>query len=303
MNSKNQPPTATAAASVPSPAQAWLELPGGGRYEVHSACSLGRSSSNQIPLKDERISRCHALINARTDTEFWLSDLGSSNGTFLNGNRITQAERIYDQDQIRIGHQVVIFHQPLAGLRVRNTLEPSIATMTMCDNKSTPCWLLIAVFETASHQGKDVSVTDMPKLTQRWFDDTKAIIEEHGGCVNKYLGNGFLAYWLDRAQTVAAVAAAIRRLLTIQEKSALRFRLALHHGRVSIGESARLGEGTLSGAEVSLIYRLDKLAGIFNVKNLASDSAHAKISAHLPLEEIGRTTAHGFDQDRLFYKF
>ena len=72
---------------------------------------------------------------------------------------------------------------------------------------------------------------------------------------------------------------------------------------VLINESARLGEGTLSGAEVSLVFRLEKLAAIFQVAALASDSAQSRLKEFLPLEEIGRTTAHGFDHDRLFYRF
>ena len=98
------PQTIVATSAANSPA--WLELPGGAKFSIQSACSIGRSSSSQVALKDEKISRCHALINARLENEYWLSDLGSSNGTYLNGGRLAQAVRIYDQDQIRVGHQI-----------------------------------------------------------------------------------------------------------------------------------------------------------------------------------------------------
>ena len=175
--------------------------------------------------------------------------------------------------------------------------------MTLCDNKATPCWLVLGVFESPSQQGGSVTLADMPRLTERWYDDSKAIIEEHGGILNKYLGNGYMAYWTDRDHTTRSVAAAARRLKELQGQTPLRFQLVVHHGRVSINESARLGEGTLSGAEVSLVFRLEKLATIFKVTCLASDSAQSRLKEFLPLDELGRTTAHGFDHDRLFYRF
>src|SRR5262245_50932029 len=82
---------------------AWLETAEGERLPMDSSCSLGRCASNNLVLPGEKVSRKHALIHAEHDDEFWLSDLGSSNGTYLNSRRLSQAARLFNQDQIAIG--------------------------------------------------------------------------------------------------------------------------------------------------------------------------------------------------------
>src|SRR5262249_3620777 len=63
---------------------AWLEQTNIGRVEISGTCSIGRAPSNQVVLMDDKVSRRHAVIHAQDVEEFWLVDLGSSNGTYLN---------------------------------------------------------------------------------------------------------------------------------------------------------------------------------------------------------------------------
>lgn len=68
-----------------------------------SVISIGRSSDNTISLSsDSNISRYHAEIEKRGD-EFWLIELGSSNGTTLNGYTVTSERLLRDGDIIVLG--------------------------------------------------------------------------------------------------------------------------------------------------------------------------------------------------------
>jgi hypothetical protein len=96
------------AANVPD---AELEKPDGTRIRLRSTCTLGRGSSSDIVLGDAKVSRRHALIQAQKQYEFWLLDLGSSNGTYVNGRRITQPVLLRDRDQIEVGPFRLIFRQ------------------------------------------------------------------------------------------------------------------------------------------------------------------------------------------------
>ena len=51
---------------------------------VGATCGIGRSSRNDLVLRDDLVSRSHALVHQQGG-EYWLVDLGSSNGTKLNG--------------------------------------------------------------------------------------------------------------------------------------------------------------------------------------------------------------------------
>jgi len=68
---------------------------------------LGRSRECDVRLSDANISRRHAEVR-HEDDEFWLVDLGSTNGTELNGNRVDRA-RLSDGDRITLGSTDVGF--------------------------------------------------------------------------------------------------------------------------------------------------------------------------------------------------
>jgi len=95
-------------ANVPD---AELEKPGGARLRLRGTCTLGRGSTSDLVLSDAKVSRRHALIQPQKQYEFWLLDLGSSNGTFVNGRRITQPVLLRDKDQIEVGPFKLIFRQ------------------------------------------------------------------------------------------------------------------------------------------------------------------------------------------------
>ena len=76
----------------------------GDDFELDSAqMTIGRGSQNDIALDgDEFASARHARFEPRRDG-VWLEDVGSTNGTYLNGARLTQPKRLTAGDVVRIG--------------------------------------------------------------------------------------------------------------------------------------------------------------------------------------------------------
>jgi type II secretory ATPase GspE/PulE/Tfp pilus assembly ATPase PilB-like protein len=71
--------------------------------------SIGRGGTNDIVLADDMASRAHAVIE-RVSGNFYLRDLGSRNGTKLNGERVSAVSELSDGDVIEIGrHQISLF--------------------------------------------------------------------------------------------------------------------------------------------------------------------------------------------------
>jgi sigma-B regulation protein RsbU (phosphoserine phosphatase) len=68
--------------------------------------TLGRSSTNDVPLGDRTLSRVHAKLEA-VDGRIRLVDLGSRNGTALNGARITEPVELAAGDRIQLGETLV----------------------------------------------------------------------------------------------------------------------------------------------------------------------------------------------------
>ena len=79
----------------------------GAGYPVKGTVSFGRAESNTVVLKDSKVSRQHAQIQQQ-GSEFVIVDLNSSNGTFVNGERIEE-HVLSPGDEIAIGDSVMQF--------------------------------------------------------------------------------------------------------------------------------------------------------------------------------------------------
>ncbi len=82
-------------------------IPGSSFYLEKTEVTLGRDLANDIPVPDQEISRRHARFLTRTDGVF-IEDMGSTNGTFLNGVRISSPQRLNNGDLITMAESTVM---------------------------------------------------------------------------------------------------------------------------------------------------------------------------------------------------
>lgn len=64
--------------------------------------SIGRTSESDVALDNQSISREHALVEHEGGRDY-LTDKGSTNGTWVNGEKITKRTQITDKDEIMVG--------------------------------------------------------------------------------------------------------------------------------------------------------------------------------------------------------
>jgi hypothetical protein len=79
----------------------------GAHHRLGVLTTIGRTPDNQVVVPVREVSRRHAEI-VLTGTGYVLRDLGSPNGTFVNGERITE-HRLQDEDRMAMGGQVFVF--------------------------------------------------------------------------------------------------------------------------------------------------------------------------------------------------
>jgi pSer/pThr/pTyr-binding forkhead associated (FHA) protein len=71
--------------------------------------TIGKGAENDLPIdEDETVSRLHAVFD-RFPAGWCVTDLGSSNGTYVNGERIFGARRLHHGDEIRVGSTKLLF--------------------------------------------------------------------------------------------------------------------------------------------------------------------------------------------------
>ncbi len=77
-------------------------------YILSGSTRLGRGKENDVVLPDPFASNHHAVIHLRNG-QYWLEDLGSRNGTYLNGLLLTRPAVLANGDQIKVGDVIFRF--------------------------------------------------------------------------------------------------------------------------------------------------------------------------------------------------
>ena len=278
----------------------WLEQEDGAHIEIADGFSIGRGKDNQLALQDERASRRHALIHDRGKDGFWIVDLGSRNGTYRNNRRVQQPARLRDGDSIRVGSTQLTFHQPgVAGI-ASTTVQPS--QQTILEVRSEVCWLLIGDLVGSTQFLSKLDPGRASALTAEWLQQCRKLIESSGGMINKFLGDGFFAFWRTAERPAEKIVHCLDSLRQMQRDSALRFRLVLHRGQVQFGGGASLGEDNLSGPEVNFAFRMEKLAGSLGEDFLLSEAAASQCVKPWSPVEIGGHALAGFEGSFRFFR-
>jgi pSer/pThr/pTyr-binding forkhead associated (FHA) protein len=79
-----------------------LELGQERTFEGVCPLTIGRDRTNELPLSDSEVSRTHARLETQGNFVY-VRDLQSSNGTYLNGRRITSSIEVREGDAIDVG--------------------------------------------------------------------------------------------------------------------------------------------------------------------------------------------------------
>ena len=278
---------------------AWLESDRGERTVLVGTSFLGRASASTLVLASETVSRRHAIVHSQDQNEYWLVDLGSANGTLLNGRRVMQPSRLADGDEIRIGEYTLTFHQPSEA----SGEGSMVGEQTQLKIRADDCWLVVADIEGFTRIIQAVGLEEVPRITRRWVADCKQIIDLHGGTIDAYIGDGLLAYWTGGDAAAAPVAAALDDLRRRQAAEDPRFRVVVHFGRVTMGGSPTTSGNHLLGREVNFVFRMEKVASSLGLPRLMSSPAQARMGSMIPGTEAGRHVLDGFDGDFLLYSF
>lgn len=78
------------------------ELDAGARYDLFGGLSIGRAADADVRIEDRFASGIHCRIYSRGPS-YYIEDLNSTNGTYLNGGQLRGEAQLSDLDEIRIG--------------------------------------------------------------------------------------------------------------------------------------------------------------------------------------------------------
>jgi pSer/pThr/pTyr-binding forkhead associated (FHA) protein len=254
------------------PQAAWIELPDRRTHVLAGDCSIGRTDENAIVNPDIRISRKHSVVQRRGN-HYVLVDLGSTNGTFLNGNRIFKPTRLKDGDIILIGSLEYTFCQPADAGGADASHDDSSVQRTAIVVGKISCWMLLVV----PRRPVDADATD-------WLKAMRATLELGGAGAKVLADDALLAHWREHRATPERVRDSV--LAISRRPVPAGAHLVLHFGAVRVGQGAAGGENLL-GAEVTFTHSLAAVAAKLKVGFLVSEPAVGSLGLGAQAKPLG----------------
>ncbi len=177
--------------------------------------TVGRSDDNSIPLADRWMSRNHAIIQAMAPNEFYLIDLGSRNGTFVNGRRVNVPVSLRHGDHVTFGQTELEFFAQPTQLKLRDDsatlglnldgvpldkLEGSATALLHVRRLLTVLVVDIRGFTIMARQLDEALLSE---VMGTWFHQAGNIIRQYGSWVDKYIGDAVMAVWIHSSNEVS----------------------------------------------------------------------------------------------------
>ena len=257
----------------------------GQTFELGDFNLIGRSDDATVRLNDSGVSRQHATIR-REGEHYWVVDLGSANGTYVNDAALTTARVLRDGDRVQFGNHLFLFVQDHGntpaeegGGMVTQVLRRSPTPVT-----TQPVTLLVGDLKGFTQLGSQLGAEQLAEVLREWYADCNAIMRQRGAMIDKFIGDCVFAYWPGTDADIRAKAVEAARALRDSEASStsptrlmlkttknisLDCRVGLHVGEVAMGALGK-GINTAVGDAVNLVFRIEALTRQLECGVLAS---------------------------------
>ena len=249
-------------------------------FELSEINLIGRSPRASIRIDDGSVSREHASIRFE-DGDYWLHDLGSSNGSYVNELPVTNARRLRLGDRLQFGGRSFSFDLSDGGQGPGEELDES-AFKTQVLKKSavgpaiTDAVLLVGDLRNFTELSSRLPADQLAILVRSWYEQTRAVLEQHEAFIDKFIGDAVFAYWKGSETSTrdSALAAArmlalgssplspgntsTRRMVLERYQVSFECHVGLHVGEVALGTMTR-SNYTAIGDAVNKTFRIEAM--------------------------------------------
>lgn len=253
---------------------------------------IGRGDANEVILKHSWVSRQHAMIQVEENGAFNIIDLGSSNGTTVNGKRIYTPIRLRSGDLIGIGKTSLAFFQNMKTAAPLTSPDEDTDEKTVAFVNKEIVTVLICDIHGFTRLSETIGDSLMTRFLQAWATKINAIVKKNNGIIDKYIGDAVMAMWTGGPNHRYNIHQALVSILMIdkvtQELSheipgipwELCIGAALNTGEAIVGTMG--GDGrrdfTVIGDAINVAFRLEEMTsqGSFDILMGQETARHLK---------------------------
>lgn len=241
--------------------------------DVGNTATIGRSRDNTVSLHfSQHVSRQHAIIRCHNAFQYQIMDLGSRNGTFVNGRRVITPTLLNHGAVIRITNNEIIFEQSEdAPADMANEVTMAAGT-DASEDQSAVVAVMVCDIRGFSTMSEVLAEEHLARMLGEWFRDAGEVIHASGGTIDKFIGDAVLAYWTreqnakNEAESamksgLALLEAAQKRFWPGVDRKPFRIAVALHHGPVTCGNIGLVAQrdATIIGDTVNTVFRIESV--------------------------------------------
>lgn len=169
-----------------------------------SSCwTIGRGEENNFVLPDRWISRSHAMLQCMDTGDFYLIDLGSRNGSFVNGRRVSIPVILHHGDRLTFGQTELIFYSPSRRSAADEDGDDDDFTVTEALRVRSLISVMVVDIRNFTVLTRQLDEKLLSELMGTWFRQSGDIIRERGSWVDKYIGDAVMAVWFHNRQKVS----------------------------------------------------------------------------------------------------
>ncbi|MDC0833181.1 adenylate cyclase [Leptolyngbya valderiana BDU 20041] len=182
-----------------------LRTESGSRYlplSGNNCWTFGRSDDNQITLPDRWVSRAHAMVQQTDLGEFYLIDLGSRNGTFVNGRRVSVPVRLNNGDRVTLGQTELTFYSPTKTAPDPDDTDTEDSGATAVLSVRRLISVMVVDIRDFTVLTRQLDERMLSEIIGTWFRRAGNIIREAGSWVDKYIGDAVMAVWFHSAPEI-----------------------------------------------------------------------------------------------------
>lgn len=205
---------------------------------------VGRSDDSDFVITDRWISRNHAMLQAMDNGEMYLIDLGSRNGSFVNGRRVGIPVTLKNGDRLTFGQTELVFHSPRSAAAAQGPIPKRELTATAALHVRRLISVLVVDIRDYTVLTRRMDEQMLSEMIGSWFRQAGEIIRQHGSWVDKYIGDAVMAVWIHGSQETASPEEIQPALRVVQELHQMTQVLA---DRYPVPFPLRIGAGINTG--------------------------------------------------------
>jgi len=274
-------------------------------FVLDEILTIGREPGNNVFIDDDLISRFHALVR-RSEGEYVILDLCSSNGTFVNDKPVSAPTPLKNGDELKLGKARLVF-------RLQDEISTPVSrhSTTRRIFSAVNMAVLVSDVRNFTELSEALPADELSTILADWFRRVGKLLQANDGNIEKIRGDSVLAYWLAEADfgnndhVTGALNTALdmhhaslefdRRMSDQYPGHTFRIGCGIHTGEAvlgNIGADARRDYTTM-GDCVNVTFRIESLCGVLHRSILVSDEIKALAGPGYDFEDLGMHKVKG----------